>query len=97
MRELLSQEPVSLVPVTERNIPRFEASLAALGQLSQSESGMLPMTGNTQESPAEWLAGTKGLWLFGVKEADFSMPGIVAGFVIMYAREHNGWFNDWLV
>ncbi len=97
MRELLSQEPVSLVPVTERNIPRFEASLAALGQLSQSESGMLPMTGNTQESPAEWLAGTKGLWLFGVKDADFSMPENVAGFVNVYAPEHNGSINDWLL
>lgn len=97
MRELLSQEPVSLVPVTERNLPRFEASLTALGQLSQSESGMLPMTGNTQESPAEWVAGTKNLWLFGVKDADFSMPENVAGFVNVYAAEHNGSINDWLL
>lgn len=97
MRELLSKESVSLVPVTEHNLPRFEASLTELGQLSQSESGMLPMTGNAQESSTEWLSGTKGIWLFGVKDADFSMPENVAGFVNVYAPEHNGSINDWLL
>ena len=96
MRELLSQEPVSLVPVTERNLPRFEASLTALGQLSQSD-GMLPVTCNASETNAEWLTGARGLWLIGAKEADFSMPENVAGFVNVYAPEHNGSINDWLL
>ncbi len=97
MRELLSKESISIVPVTERNFPRFEATLTELGQLSQSESGMLPMTGNAQESPAEWLSASKGLWLIGDKEVDFSMPENVAGFVNVYAPEHNGSINDWLL
>lgn len=97
MRELLSTEPVSLVPVTERNLPRFEATLTELSQLSQSESGMLPMTGNPQETNGEWLQGTRGLWLVGAKEADFSEPSNVAGFVNVYAPEHNGSMNDWLL
>lgn len=97
MRELLSTEPVSLVPVTERNLPRFEAALTELGQLSQSEGGMLPLTGNSQETNAEWLSGTKGLWLVGDKEADFSQAENVAGFVNVYAPEHNGSINDWLL
>lgn len=97
MRELLSLEPISIVPVTERNLPRFEAPLIELSQLSQSESGMLPMTGNAQESPAEWLSGTKALWLIGDKEADFSQTENVAGFVNAYAPEHNGSINDWLL
>ena len=42
MRELLSQEPVSLVPVTERNIPRFEASLTALGAIEPIRIGNAP-------------------------------------------------------
>lgn len=97
MRELLSSEPISIVPVTERNLPRFEGVLTELSQASQSESGMLPMTGNAQETPAEWLAGTRGLWLIGAKEADFSMPENVAGFVNAYAPEHSGSINDWLL
>jgi hypothetical protein len=97
MRELLSKEPVSLVAVTERSLPRFEQALTELGQQSAGEAGMLPMTGNTGETPAEWLAGSKGLWLFGDKQADFTDVSNVSGFVNVYAPEHNGSINDWLL
>lgn len=97
MRELLSTEPVSIVPVTERNLPRFEDSLTELGQLSQSDGGMFPHTGNAQETNAEWLGATKGLWLVGEKDADFSQKENVVGFVSVYAPEHSGSINDWLL
>lgn len=96
MRELLNMEPVSIVPVTERNLPRFEATLTELAQQSQV-AGVLSMTGNIQETHEAWLHDTKGLWLIGDKEADFSMPENVAGFVNVYAPEHSGSINDWLL
>lgn len=97
MRELLSKEAVSLVAVTERSLPRFEQSLHELSQQSAAEAGMLPMSGNAGETPAEWLAGSKGLWLFGDKQADFTDASNVSGFVNVYAPEHSGAINDWLL
>lgn len=95
MRELLSKEPVSLVPVTERNLKRFDATLTDLSQRSASE--MFPVTGNAAETNEEWASGVKALWLIGQKETDFSVPENVAGFVNVYAPEHQGAINDWLL
>ncbi len=95
MRELLAKEPVSLVPVTERNLPRFDSTLTDLAKRSQSE-GMLPVTGNTAETNQEWARGVKALWLVGQKEADFSKAENVAGFVNVYTPEHQSSINEWL-
>lgn len=97
VRELLSKEPVSLVPVTERNIKRFDATLTDLSARSSAEGGMFPVTGNTDETNQEWAGSVKALWLIGQKETDFSIPENVAGFVNIYAPEHNGAINDWLL
>lgn len=95
IRELLHNEPVSLVPVTERNLPKFTETLTQLSELSMAD-GMLPMTGNQQESPAEWRDSTRGLWLIGAKEADFSNPDNVAGFVNIYEPSQQDAINTWL-
>lgn len=95
MRELLAKEPVSIVPVTERNLQRFDATLTDLSQKSQKE-GMLPVTGNAAESNQEWASNVKALWLIGQKETDFSVPENVAGFVNVYAPEHEKEINEWL-
>jgi len=97
MRELLSKEPVSLVPVTERNIKRFDATLTELSAKSASEGGMFPVTGNANETNQEWASNVKALWLVGQKETDFSLLENVAGFVNVYAPEHGGAINDWLL
>lgn len=97
MRELLSKEPVSLVPVTERNIKRFDATLTDLSAKSVSEGGMFPVTGNANETNQEWASNVKALWLIGQKETDFSVPENVSGFVNVYAPEHSGAINDWLL
>lgn len=95
-REILSHEPVSLVPVTERNFPKFQATLTDVNNRSKAD-GMLPMTGDPQESNEAWAAATRGLWLIGAKDSDFSLPENVAGFVNAYAPEHINEVNDWLV
>lgn len=97
MRELLSKEPVSLVPVTERNIKRFDATLSDLSAKSASEGGMFPVTGNANETSQEWASNVKALWLIGQKETDFSVPENVSGFVNVYTPEHSGAINDWLL
>lgn len=97
MRELLSKEPVSIVPVTERNIKRFDATLTDLSAKSAAESGMFPVTGKADETNQEWASNVKALWLIGQKETDFSVPENVAGFVNVYAPEHSGAINDWLL
>lgn len=96
MRELLSKEPVVLAQVTERTLPRFEASLTELSTLCQAD-GMLPVTGNRQETNEEWVKGTKGLWLVGQKETDFSDPNNAAGFVNVYKPEQSGAISEWLL
>lgn len=96
MRELLSKEPISIIPVTERNIARFDRTLTDLSQKSQKD-GMLPVTGNATETNQEWASHVKALWLIGQKETDFSVPENVAGFVNVYAPEHEKEINDWLL
>jgi hypothetical protein len=95
MREILSKEPVIIAQVTERKLPKFEQTLTQLDRLSQAD-GLLPITGNPQETNKEWLSATRGLWLVGSREADFSVPENTAGFVSVYAPEHMGSVNDWL-
>jgi hypothetical protein len=96
MREALSHEPVSIVPVTEHNLPRFDAVLTNLGTMSMSTDAMLPFTGNPTESNAEWFANVKNLWLYGAKDGDFSKPENVEGFVNVYTPEHMDQINTWL-
>lgn len=88
IRELLSHEPVVLVPVTERNAPRFDATLTAFGTLAVTEDGMFNVTKKESESNAEWLTNVRGLWLFGAKEANLANPEQAVGFVNVYAPEH---------
>lgn len=95
IRELLRAEPVALVPVTERNISKFEETLNTLAGQCHKE-GMVSFTGNLQESPQQWRASTQGLWLFGKHEADFSNVGSVAGFVNVYAPQHMEDISAWL-
>lgn len=97
IRELLSREPVSIVPVTERNIKRFDATLTDLSMKSSANGDMFAVTGNPHETNEEWAKGVKALWLIGQKETDFSVPENVAGFVNVYAPEHTGTINDWLL
>lgn len=97
VRELLSKESVSLVPVTERNIKRFDTTLTDLSRRSASEGAMFSVTGNSNETNEEWAKGVKALWLIGQKETDFSVPENVAGFVNVYAPEHMGTVNDMLL
>jgi hypothetical protein len=97
IRELLSNETVSIVPVTERNIKRFDKTLTELSQKSTAEGDMFPVTGNPNETNEEWAKGVKALWLIGAKETDFSVPENVAGFVNVYVPEQTGTINDWLL
>lgn len=92
LKEALSHEPMSLALVTERNLPVFEKTLASLSQ----ESGMLPMTGNANESSKEWLDSTRALWLFGQKADRLLKPDEVVGFVNVYKPELMGHVNDML-
>lgn len=96
MRELLSQEPVSIVPVTERNLLRFDKTLTNVSQKSE-KAGMFPVTGKPDETNEEWASNVKALWLIGQKEADFSEPSNVAGYVNVYAPEHEKEINEWLL
>lgn len=97
MRELLAKEPVSIVPVTERNLARFDATLTDLSTKSAAEGDMFPVTGKANETNQEWASNVKALWLIGQKETDFSIPENVAGFVNVYAPEHEKEINDWLL
>lgn len=96
MREALSHEPVSLVPVTEHNLPRFDKVLTNLNTMAMSTDGMVSFADNPNESNAEWFAQVKNLWLFGVKDGDFSKPENVEGFINVYAPEHMDKVNMWL-
>ncbi len=93
IREILKQESVVLARVTERTLPKFDATLTQLS----TAAGMLPVSNNPQETNAEWMNGTRGLWVFGQRESDFSNPEQAAGFVNIYAPEHVSEINDWLV
>lgn len=95
IRELLSKETTALVPVTERNLQRFDATLTELSAASK-EAGLLNINGQPEESNEQWLHGTKGLWLFGAKEADFSNPEQAVGFVNVYEPEHMDKINTML-
>lgn len=88
VREMLSKEFITLVPVTERNITRFDATLTQLGRLSREEDGVLNMTLKPEETNKEWVMAAKGVWLFGAKESNFAVPEQVVGFVNVYAPEH---------
>jgi hypothetical protein len=96
MREALSREPISLVPVTEHNLPRFDAVLTNLNTMAMSSDGMVSFTGNPTEPNQEWFANVKNLWLYGAKDGDYSKPENVEGFVNVYAPEHMDKVNKWL-
>jgi hypothetical protein len=102
-REFISREPVNVVRVTEKNLPRFDAALTQLAAQSATEDGMLPVSvpaaspDKKPESNAQWLSGVKGLWLFGKREGNFSIPDQVDGFVNVYDPEYMKEINDWLV
>lgn len=95
IRELLKKEPVVLVQMGERNFPKYESLLSDLSLRSQTEDGMLPLTGNPQETPQEWIENTKGLWIFGPKEGDVSTVEGSSGFVSVYEPEHLDKINEW--
>lgn len=97
IKEALSKEPVALVPVTEHNIPKFDAVLTNLNTLAMANDGMVPVTGDPNESNETWLGSVKSLWLFGTPNANFSVPEHVEGFVNVYAPEHMDEINEWLV
>jgi hypothetical protein len=92
IRELLKSEPVMLVPMTERNLPKFENVLTDLS----ATADMLPMTGNVDESVREWVENTKGVWIFGAKDVgDLTEAGAAQGFVNVYEPEHLDTVNAW--
>lgn len=95
IRELLKKEPVVLVQMGERNFPKYEGLLTDLSLRSQAEDGMLPLTGNPQETPQEWIENTKGLWVFGSKEGDVSTSEGSNGFVSVYEPAHLDKINEW--
>lgn len=95
IREILKNEPVVLVQMGERNFPKYESLLKDLSLRSTSEDGMLPVTGNPNETPQEWIENTKGLWVFGPKEGDISTPDGSSGFVSVYKPEHLDKINEW--
>jgi len=97
MREKLKQEPISLEPVTDRNFPHLRPSLVELSDAS-TKDGLLPMTGNPQETPEEWASTAKALWIAGKKDGGrFIAPENITGFVNLYAPTHEDVVNDWLV
>lgn len=95
IREILKNEPVVLVQMGERNFPKFEGLLKDLSLQSQSEDGMLPITGNLNETTQEWIENTKGLWVFGPKVGDISTVEGSSGFVSVYEPEHLDKINEW--
>jgi len=95
MRELLKQEPVVLARVTEKTLPKFDATLTALAQESYEE-GMLPVTGDPGESNSAWLSGVTALWVAGDRAADFANPQEADGFASIYEPEHQNVINEWL-
>lgn len=97
IRELLSHESTALVPVTERNLARFDGTLTDLAAKSAAEDGMLNIDlSKVDETNAEWVSGVKALWVFGGKEANLAAPEQAAGFVNVYEPEHMGELNDML-
>lgn len=96
MRELLSHEPIALVPVTERNSVRFDATLSFLAASSRND-GFGNINNLPEESNTDWMHGVKALWLVGKDRADYSIPENALGFVNVYAPEHPGVINDWLL
>lgn len=92
IKEILSHEPVIIVPITERNLPVFEPVLTDL----TSASGMLPMTGNKEESIQDWVTHTKDVWVFGTpNETNRLDPEAAEGFVSVYEPEHLDKINEW--
>lgn len=97
IREILSKESTAIVPITERNLPRFDETLTKLSGLAKSEDGMLNINLKPEESNAEWANSVKALWVFGVKEANLALPDQALGFVNAYAPEHMDEINKMLV
>lgn len=95
IREILKNEPVVLVQMGERNFPKYEGLLNDLSLRSQTEDGVLPLTGNPQETAQEWIENTKGLWIFGPKEGDVSTVEGSSGFVSVYEPGHLDKINEW--
>lgn len=97
IKEALSKEPVSIVPVTEYNIGRFDPILTNLSALSMTTDGMVPFTDPAETNEA-WLGEVKSLWLFGNPDskADFSQHENVGGFIHVYEPEHMDKINEWL-
>ncbi len=95
IREILKNEPVVLVQMGERNFPKYESLLTDLSLRAQTEDGMLSMTGNSKETPQQWIENTKGLWVFGPKVGDVSTPEGSNGFVSVYEPEHLDKINEW--
>ncbi len=96
IRELLSRESVTIVPVTERSLKRFDATLTDLAARGAQEAGMLNVNMKPEESNAEWVNGVKGLWVFGPKEGNIASPDVALGFVNVYAPEHMDEINKML-
>lgn len=94
-REALRNEPVDLMPITERNFPVFKETLASLSDLSAKE-GALPVTGNPNETPEEWAKNVTALWLVGSKLDRRMEPGDAIGFVNLYAPERTADIETWL-
>ncbi len=97
IREILSKESVALVPITERNLPRFDETLTALSAKAKAEEGLLNVNLKPEESNAEWASGVKALWVFGPKEADLAAADQAVGFVNVYTPEHMSEVNEMLV
>lgn len=95
IREMLSKETTAIIPVTERNLKHYDTTLTQLSAASK-DAGLLNINGQPEESNEQWLHGTKGLWLFRPKEADFSNPEQVVGFVNVYEPEHMDKINTML-
>lgn len=96
IRELLSKESVALVPITERNLQRFDATLTDLDHRSKTEDGFLNINLQPTESNAEWASSVKALWVFGSKEANLAVPEQAIGFVNVYEPEHLDKVNEML-
>ncbi len=96
IRELLSRESTVLVPVTEKNLPRFDATLTDLDARSKADDGMLNINLKPSETNAEWVGNVKALWVFGPKEANLALPDQATGFVNVYEPEHMDKINTML-
>lgn len=95
MREVLRQEPMDIVPITERNFPVFRQALETLSQES-AKDGALPMTGNPEETVEEWVKHATAVWVVGPKSDARLEPDGLVGYANLYAPEHAGDIDAWL-